>query len=67
MNSRRRFDDLLGLQQARQVARELVERARALLAMRGDARLEAQAGGQLADDERDRQHDREGQQVLRRR
>ena len=39
---------------ARQVARELVERARALLAMRRDPRLIAQPGGQLTGDQPDR-------------
>ena len=57
-------DHLLGLQQARQIAREFVERARALLAVRRDSRLITQAGGHLADDERNRQHHGEGQQVL---
>ncbi len=60
----RRFHHLLGGEHARQVARHLEQRVRAPLAMRGDARLEAQAGGELADDEADREHDAEGQHVL---
>ena len=56
--------DLLGLERAGQLAREFVQRARTLLAVRRHARLETQAGCQVAGDQADRQHDAEGYQVL---
>ena len=65
MKRARDLGDLLGHQGAREVARHLVERAHALLAQVGHAGLEAQSGGQLADDQRDDEHDGEGQQILR--
>ncbi len=55
----------LRLEQARQVAGELVEGAGALLAIRRDPRLIPEAGGHLSDDERDGEHHGECQQVLR--
>jgi hypothetical protein len=55
---------LLGHQHARQIARYLEQRARAGLPMGRDARLKAQARGELARDEPDSQHHRERQQIL---
>ena len=57
-------DDLIDLHRARQIARDFVQRTRPLLAVRGDARLKSQAGGQLPRDQADGQHDDEGQNVL---
>ena len=60
----RGVENLLGLQRAGQVARKFVQGARAPFAVRRDPRLEAQAGGQVPGDQSDREHDREGDQVL---
>ncbi|EWS54666.1 hypothetical protein X551_02511 [Methylibium sp. T29] len=59
-----RVDDLVGQQFTRQVAGQFEQRPRARLAVRCDAGLVAQAGGELAGEQPDHQHHRERQQVL---
>jgi hypothetical protein len=49
---------------AGQIAREFEQRLRAALAAGGDARLETQAGRELAGQQAHQQHHTEGHQVL---
>ena len=58
------FDHLFDLNGSRQIACNFKKRARTFLAMRRDARLKTQAGGQLAGNQAHRQHDEKRQQVL---
>ena len=59
-----RGQDLLGQQGRRQLARELIQAAGVGLALDRDLRLQAQPGGELADQQAHRQQHAEGQQVL---
>ena len=56
--------DVVDTAGGRQFACHRVEQGGAALAVAGDARLQAYAGRQVADDERHHQHDRESHQVL---
>ena len=57
-------DDLFGQQGGRQFAREFVQAARVGLALDRRLRLQAQAGGKLADQQAHAKQHAEGQQVL---
>ena len=61
----RHFRHLVATARHRELAAHRVQQRRAPLAVTGHARLQPHTGVEVADDQRHREHDREGDEVLR--